>query len=215
MQFTTGYRPQLFLAAWKLHVSCQPIRRLPWFLAALGLPIVRADGELFLSSTSPAPVLAPVGIGPGNVTVDARQCIAHSFAMPGAKCSGGFGDIAQLRIFMRFSFGMRGVNGDLECPGWITDLTASTATGHGGSAYIPDNAIDGSSNTFFAGDHDIGMSCHCWESSKKDRFGRLAWYWCGSVKTQILICSRYKFHQISVGKLIEHTFFIDAGDLEN
>ena len=27
----------------------QPILRRPWFLAALGLPIVRGDGELFLS----------------------------------------------------------------------------------------------------------------------------------------------------------------------
>ena len=29
-------------------------------------------------------------------------------------------------------------------------------------------AMDGDRNTFWAGDHDIGMSCACWNDSKKD-----------------------------------------------
>jgi len=139
----------------------QPILRRPWFLAALGLPIVRGDGELFLSSTSPEPVLAPAGIGPGNVTVDCNPydgtrylTFGNGNGITSGECTASW-DLHEIQLWDE-----RGER--------ITDLTASTATGDGGSGYTPDLAIDGNSATFFAGDHDIGMSCHCWESSKKD-----------------------------------------------
>ena len=45
------------------------------------------------------------------------RCPANSFKRPGAKRSDVFGQIPQLRIFMRFNFGMRAVNRDLECLG--------------------------------------------------------------------------------------------------
>ena len=56
---------------------------------------------------------------PRKAGLAAIRCLANSFKLPGAKSSDVFGEIPQLRIFMRFSFGMRGVNGDLECPRWF------------------------------------------------------------------------------------------------
>ena len=34
--------------------------------------------------------------------------------------------------------------------------------------YPPSKAVDGDTSTFWAGDHDEGMSCSCWDDSKKD-----------------------------------------------
>jgi len=139
----------------------QLILRRPWFLAALGLPIVNGDGELFLSSTLPASVSGPVGIGPGNVTVDCNPydgtrylTFGNGNGITSGECTASW-DLHEIQLWDE-----RGER--------ITDLTASTATGHGGLRYIPDKAIDGDSASFFGGDHDIGMSCSCWGSHKKD-----------------------------------------------
>ena len=46
-------------------------------------------------------------------------------------------------------------------------LFASSSSGSD-SSHLPGKAVDGDTSTFWAGDHDVGMSCSCWESSKKD-----------------------------------------------
>eukprot|EP00439_Symbiodinium_sp_Y106_P052413 s2987_g7.t1 len=44
-------------------------------------------------------------------------------------------------------------------------LSASSSVTGG---YVPSNAVDGDTSSFWAGDHDVGMSCSCWNDSKKD-----------------------------------------------
>ena len=45
-------------------------------------------------------------------------------------------------------------------------MSASSITGY--YRYPPSQAVDGDTTTFWAGDHGVGMSCSCWDDSKKD-----------------------------------------------
>ena len=40
-------------------------------------------------------------------------------------------------------------------------VTASTSTGSAPGDYLPEKAVDGLMDTFWAGDHDYGLSCTC------------------------------------------------------
>ncbi|CAJ1365796.1 unnamed protein product [Effrenium voratum] len=66
-------------------------------------------------------------------------------------------DLHELSVFDEFGFE-------------ITSITASAPTGSSSptSDYGPQKALDGSLTTFWAGDHDIGASCSCWDDFKKD-----------------------------------------------
>ncbi|CAE7794043.1 ACP5 [Symbiodinium sp. CCMP2456] len=46
-------------------------------------------------------------------------------------------------------------------------LSASSMSGSD-TDYPPSKAVDGDTGSFWAGDHDVGMSCSCWDDSKKD-----------------------------------------------
>jgi len=124
------------------------------------LPLALGDGELFLSSSTSTPMITKVE--PANTTVDCNPYDGQRYLIFGngngiqdTQCTASW-DIHQIQFWDE--------NGDRIIP---TSASTSTGTSEHGS-HGPWNVLDGDVTTFFAGDHDIGMSCDCWDSSKKD-----------------------------------------------
>lgn len=138
----------------------RPSLRLFW-AAAVALPVVIGDGELFLSSTfstSSAPVSSASTTS--NITYDCNPYEGQEFLIFGngngitSSSCGASWDLHEIQLWDE--------NGDQ-----IPNLNAYALTGadNGFEAW---KAVDGAENTFWAGDHDIGMSCSCWNSGKLD-----------------------------------------------
>eukprot|EP00434_Breviolum_minutum_P034275 symbB.v1.2.030330.t1/scaffold3406.1/size57470/2 len=48
-------------------------------------------------------------------------------------------------------------------------VTATTETGTGRPGYGPEKAADGNVTSYWMGDFDVGLSCSCWNDTKKDQ----------------------------------------------
>lgn len=120
----------------------------------IGFPVATGDGPAFLSSTT---TIIP---GTSNETFDCNPYDGVNYIIFGngngitATSCGSSWDLHEIEMWDE-----NGVK--------ITLFGAESLTGSD-SGYPASQTIDGQSSTFWAGDHDIGMSCDCWDSSKKD-----------------------------------------------
>ena len=108
------------------------------------------DGPLVTSTSSTAP---PAVNGTCNLARGYRYIsIGAAGGISSSSCSASW-DLHEVEAFT--SNGRR------------LTMSASSITGWD-SGYPPSKAVDGDTTTFWAGDHDVGMSCSCWDDSKKD-----------------------------------------------
>ncbi|CAE7400082.1 ACP5 [Symbiodinium natans] len=115
----------------------------------------RGDGPLETSSsTSTTP--DPASISDASVCNPYR---GYSYISIGA--AGGIGSSQCTASWDLYEVEVRTSNGQ------VSALTAWSPTGSD-SGHPPSEAVDGDLNSFWAGDHDLGMSCSCWDDSKKD-----------------------------------------------
>lgn len=138
----------------------RPSLRLFW-AAAVALPVVIGDGEIFLSSsssTSSAPVSSDWTAS--NVTYDCNPYEGQEFLIFGngngitsGSCYASW-DLHEIQLWDE-----NGVQ--------IQNLGAVSLTGSD-NGYEAWKAVDGTESEFWAGDHDVGMSCSCWNSGKLD-----------------------------------------------
>ena len=123
-------------------------------IGIIGFPVATGDGPIFLSTTTSS------FAGTGNETFDCNPYDGVDYIIFGngngitaTSCSSSW-DLHEIDMWDEF-----GVK--------IALSGAEALTGQD-SGYPASATIDGSVTSFWAGDHDIGMSCDCWDSSKKD-----------------------------------------------
>ncbi|CAJ1342781.1 unnamed protein product [Effrenium voratum] len=117
-------------------------------LAAVAL----GDGE-FLFSTTTTAAQTPVVSADCNPFRGTRYItIGNGNGIKSSQCTASW-DLYEIRVFDE---------NDNQL-----SVTATSNTGYD-DPYTPFKAVDGSTATFWAGDHDVGMSCSCWDDGKKD-----------------------------------------------
>jgi len=130
--------------------------------AALPLPVALGDGEVYVSSSTSTPTT-------NNVTIDCNPYDGHQFFIFGngngiaSEQCGASWDLYEVSFWNE--------NGNPIAVWGASSLTGTAPSSYVGSNlmdYSAQNAVDGDRSTFFAGDHDVGMSCSCWDNSKLD-----------------------------------------------
>eukprot|EP00438_Fugacium_kawagutii_P020470 Skav220765 [mRNA] locus=scaffold3169:28184:35942:+ [translate_table: standard] len=131
------------------------------FVLLVGLGPALGDGEFLSELRTEAPVPAPtVSVASESTSYDCNPHDGQEYLIFGngngitAESCGSSWDLHEIQIWD-------------EMGNPIQNLQAEALTGYS-SGYPASNAVDGSTSSFWAGDHDIGMSCSCWDSSKKD-----------------------------------------------
>ena len=124
---------------------------LPILLASCVLPS-GSDGPLVTSTSTPTNAVSDSNPNICNPALGHRYIsIGSAGGISSSSCYASW-DLHEVKAF--------------TSSGQLT-LFASSSSGSD-SSHLPGKAVDGDTSTFWAGDHDVGMSCSCWESSKKD-----------------------------------------------
>ncbi|CAE7685375.1 ACP5 [Symbiodinium necroappetens] len=130
-------------------------------LAVMLLPILLASWSV-LPSGGDGPLVTSTST-PTNVVSDSNPNICNPFRGYRYISIGAAGGISSSSCYA--SWDVHEVEA-FTSSGQLT-LSASSMSGSD-DGYPPSKAVDGDSGSFWAGDHDVGMSCSCWDDSKKD-----------------------------------------------
>ncbi|CAK9084819.1 unnamed protein product [Durusdinium trenchii] len=121
------------------------------------LPMALGDGELFLSSST-TPALQTSSLDPSNMTYDCNPYLGTQYLIIGN--GNGISSDGCTDSWDLYEIFLYDENGD--------SIYVTATSDDQDSGYEAFKAVDGSLTSFWAGDHDIGMSCGCWQSEKKD-----------------------------------------------
>mmetsp|Transcript_40532 Transcript_40532/g.94748 ORF Transcript_40532/g.94748 Transcript_40532/m.94748 type:complete len:233 (+) Transcript_40532:86-784(+) len=124
---------------------------LPILLASCVLPS-GGDGPLVTSTSTPTNAVSDSNPNICNPALGHRYIsIGSAGGISSSSCYASW-DLHEVEAFTS--------NGQLT-------LSASSMSGSD-DGWPPSKAVDGDMSTFWAGDHDVGMSCSCWDDSKQD-----------------------------------------------